>query len=192
MKLLHFASMLLALAAFGHCQAQKAVVKTNFLYDAALTPSLGVEFGVAPRWTLDVSGQYNGWTVNSHRWRHWLVQPEARYWLCDTFEGHFFGFHFFGGQYNVGNISNSFKFLGTDFSDLSHNRHQGWMAGAGVAYGYSWILSRHWNLEAEIGIGWAYTRYDIYPCVECGTKLGSRVHNYVGPTKLALNLEYVF
>jgi len=65
--------------------------------------------------------------------------------------------------------------------------------GAGVAYGYTWILGRHWNLEAELGVGWIYTRFDKYPCAECGTKLYSRrPHNYVGPTKLALNLVYIF
>ena len=62
-----------------------------------------------------------------------------------------------------------------------------------MAYGYSWIINRHWNFEAEIGFGWIYTRFDAYPCTHCGTKLANdRPHNYVGPTKAALNLVYVF
>ena len=62
-----------------------------------------------------------------------------------------------------------------------------------MAYGYSWILGRHWNLEAELGIGWIYTKYDVFPCAKCGRKLASdRSHNYVGPTKVALNLVHVF
>ena len=67
------------------------------------------------------------------------------------------------------------------------------MVGAGIAYGYSWILDRHWNLEAEIGLGWVHTWYDVYPCANCGNKLRSNQHhNYYGPTKAAINLIYTF
>lgn len=172
--------------------AQKVALKTNLLYDALLTPDLGVEVKVAPQWTLDLTGNLNAWKVNDRRWKQWSVQPEARYWFCQAFSGHFLAAHLIGGQYNFGNLPLGFNFLGTDFSKLRDNRYQGWMGGAGIAYGYSWILDRHWNLEAEIGVGWIYTHYDKYPCAVCGTKLGSGHHNYFGPTKAAINLEYVF
>lgn len=121
----------------------------------------GVEVGLAPRWTLDLSANYNGWTLSHDRkWKHWLLQPEARYWFCDRFAGHFIGIHALGGQYNAGGLKNNISFLGTDFSKLSDCRYQGWFIGSGIAYGYAWILGRHWNLEAEIGIGYVYTRYD--------------------------------
>ncbi|MCM1021712.1 MAG: DUF3575 domain-containing protein, partial [Muribaculum sp.] len=46
--------------AYGH--AQDAAVKTNLLYDAALmTANAGVEVRLAPKWTLDVSGNINAW-----------------------------------------------------------------------------------------------------------------------------------
>ncbi|MCM1291457.1 MAG: DUF3575 domain-containing protein [Prevotella sp.] len=174
-------------------KAQTVGIKTNVLYDAALSPNLGVEVGIAPKWTIDLSGNFNAWTVRNHKWKHWFVQPEARYWLCERFQGNFFGFHLLGGQYNVGNIPHLKNFLGTNFSELAGHRFQGWAVGAGVAFGHAWILGKHWNLEAEIGIGWAYSRYDKYPCATCGTKEDSnRPHNYVGPTKAAVNLEYLF
>ena len=74
--------------------AQKVAVKTNLLADAVLSPNLGIEVGLAPKWTLDVTGQFNGWTLShNRRWKHWAVQPEVRYWLCDRFGAHFFGAH---------------------------------------------------------------------------------------------------
>lgn len=173
--------------------AQKVALKTNLLYDALLTPDLGLEVKVAPQWTLELTGNLNAWNVNDRRWRQWSAQPEARFWFCRAFSGHFIGVHALGGQYNFGNLPFNFKFLGTDFRQLRDSRLQGWMAGAGLAYGYSWILDKHWNLEAELGIGWLYTRYDKYPCGICGTKIESgTTHNYFGPTKAALNLIYVF
>ncbi len=181
-------------ASWGIASAQNEVnVKTNLLYDAAATINLGVEMPLAKKWSLDLSGNFNGWEVNKHLWKHWMFQPEARYWFCDRFSGHFLGMHLLGGQYNVGNIKGLPKFLGTDLRTLEDTRVQGWYAGAGIAYGYTWIMSKHWSMEAEVGIGWAYTRYDRFPCAQCGTKIQhDKAHNYVGPTKLALNLIYVF
>lgn len=192
-KFLVAAAMLASLALPADCLSQDAAIKSNLIGDALLNPNAAVEVGVSPRWTLDISGQFNLWTVgDGHKWRHWVVQPEARYWFCQSFAGHFVGFHALGGQYNVGNIDMNFKFLGTDFGKLKNRRYEGWGLGAGVAYGYAWPLSRHWNIEAEIGFGWVWTKYREYPCAECGSKLGSGVHNYIGPTKAAVNIEYVF
>ena len=143
--------------------AQKVAVKTNLLYDASATVNAGVEVGLAPQWTLDVSGNINAWDMSHGRkWKHWLLQPEARYWLCERFSGHFLAVHAHGGQYNVGHLRNGISFFGTDFSKLSDYRFQGWFAGAGIAYGYSLPLAKHWNAEFEIGIGYAYSHYDKF------------------------------
>ena len=189
----HLCTLLLVLGTFAGARAQNVAVKTNLLYDALLTPSLGVEFGLAPRWSFDLSGQFNGWTINQHKWKHWLVQPEFRYWFCEHFTGHFIGGHLLGGQYNMGNIKNGISFLGSDLSKLTDNRYQGWDVGLGFVYGYSFILGRHWNLELELGVGYVYTRYDVFECKDCGKKvLSDQPHHYVGPTKAAINLVYVF
>lgn len=177
----------------GTAGAQHVAIKTNLLYDATATLNGGAEVRVAPQWTVDVSGNLNAWTLGGRRWKHWAVQPEARYWFCQAFSGHFIGAHLIGGQYNFGNLDMDFKFLGTDFSLLRDYRFQGWMAGAGLVYGYSWILNRHWNIEAAIGFGWVYTRYDRFECADCGKRVESdHPHNYVGPTKAAVNLIYTF
>lgn len=175
-------------------RAQDIAVKTNVLYDALANVNLGLEVGLAPQWSLDVAGDFNAWTFShGSRWKHWFVQPEARYWLCDRFAGHFFGAHALVGQYNVGGLKNGLSFLGTDFSKLSDYRYQGWMGGMGVAYGYAWILGRRWNLEAEIGFGYIYSRYDRFQCAGCGERVETdQPHHYFGPTKAAINLVYIF
>ena len=67
-------------------RCQNVAIKSNLLYDATATVNLGIEFCLAPRWTFDVSGNYNGWTISENRkWKHWFLQPEARYWFCDRF-----------------------------------------------------------------------------------------------------------
>ncbi|OUO73005.1 DUF3575 domain-containing protein [Bacteroides sp. An269] len=174
--------------------AQNVVVKTNLLYDITATANLGIEFKVAPKWTVDISGNLNAWTFSDNKkWKHWVLQPEARYWLCERFNGHFVGAHLVGGIYNMGNWNTDFTFLGTDFGQLKEHRYEGWLVGAGIAYGYHWMLGRHWSVEAEIGIGYVYTQADKYECPRCGEQLeNNKPHHYVGPTKAAINLIYVF
>ena len=94
-------AILCSTAVFG----QKAALKTNLLYDAGLTLNGGIEFRMAPKWTFDLSANLNAWTIDNRRWKHWLVQPEARYWLCQAWSGHFFGAHLLGGQYNWGHLN---------------------------------------------------------------------------------------
>lgn len=85
--------------AFGSVSAQDIAVKSNVLSDALLNINGGVEVGFAPRWTLELTGQLNGWNLShGRRWKHWSVQPEAGYWFCDRFGGHFVGVHAHGGQ----------------------------------------------------------------------------------------------
>lgn len=185
--------LLLVFGTLCGAKGQDVAIKTNLMSDAFLNINAGVEIGLAPRWTLDLSGQYNGWTLDERKWKHWLAQPEVRYWFCDRFARHFLGVHALGGQYNVANIENNVSFLGTDFSGLSQYRYQGWAVGAGIAYGYAWILGKHWNIEAEIGFGYVYTRYDVFKCQTCGRRIvNDQPHHYVGPTKAAINLVYLF
>lgn len=176
-----------------HVHSQNATMETNLLSDATLSLNAGLEIGLKPQWTLDLSGSLNAWKMPGDRyWKHWSFQPELRRWLCDRFIGAFFGFHLHGGQYNIGNLDNGLKLLGTDFSKLSDSRYQGWFVGGGVGYGYSWPLNKSWNLEAEIGLGYSYTRYEKYPCAVCGEKEGEGTHHYLGVTKAALSLIYSF
>lgn len=158
---------------------QKVAVKTNLLYDAFMNVNLGIEFVVDPKWSIDISADYNNWKFShGRRWKHWMVQPEARWWWQGhPLKGHFLPFHLVGGQYNVA---------------FSSPRRQGWGIGAGVGYGYAWQFGSHWGLEAEVAVGYARLHYDTYPCTECGHKTGTVNKNYFGPTKAALNLVYRF
>lgn len=175
-------------------RCQHVGIKTNLFANAFLNPNLGIEVGLAPKWTLDITRQFNAWKLShDRRWKHWAVQPEVRYWLCDRFGAHFFGAHVHGGQYNIGGFNGKINIWGTDSRKLKDSRYQGWFIGAGIAYGYAWILGQHWNLEAEIGFGYSYTCYDKFRCTGCGKKMNTnKPHHYVGPTKIAINLVYLF
>ena len=71
--------IVLVLGCFIESKAQKVALKSNLLYDATTTMNLGLEFGLARKWTLDVPVNYNPWKPdNGRRLRHWGIQPEVR------------------------------------------------------------------------------------------------------------------
>lgn len=182
-------AMLLSLAVVLQAQEKNSnykmpvfAVKTNALYWATTTPNLGIEFAVGRKHTIDISGNYNPFSFSDKKFKHWFVQPEYRYWFCDRFYRHFIGIHAHVGEFNVCNI----KLLNTE-----HYRYQGTFYGAGISYGYHWILGNHWSLETSIGIGYARIDYDKFPCKDCGSRIKEDHKNYFGPTKAALSLIYV-
>ena len=177
-NLLFITLILLGLSWNSNLSAQDFAVKTNALYWMTTTPNAAFEFAAGRKLTVNLAAAYNPWTFsNERKMRFWLAQPEVRYWLCEKQEGHYVGLHLHGAQFYGG------------FND---KRYDGYLAGAGISYGYNWILSPHWNLEAAIGLGYAYLWYkesDRIYCEKCHT---DKTKNYVGPTQAAVSLVYVF
>lgn len=171
-------------------KAQQVVsVKTNLLYWATTTPNIGVEMSVAPKHTLQLFYGLNPWKFSDEKkMRHWVLQPEYRYWFCERFNGWFLGAHLMGGEFNVGEV----KLPMGIFPDLEDHRYEGWFVGGGVTGGYQWVLSRHWNIEASVGLGYNYIKYDKFACGYCGELLKSGHRHYFGPTKVALSILYLF
>lgn len=176
--------------------AQVAGIKTNLLYDATATINAGVEVGIAPQWSMDLSGNLNLWTWKDNmKWKHWMLQPEIRRWTCQRFAGHFFGLHAIAGQFNIGNlpVPENLRILGTDFGSLATRRYEGWGFGAGLAYGYALPIGKHWNLEAEMGLGAIYARANSFECDICNRPVDTGLKKLIpGVTKAALNIVYLF
>ena len=164
-------------------------VKTNLPYWGTDTFNAGVELRLARHWTLDVEAGLNPFDDKAEdgsygrTMKHFRLHPEARYWFCEAFAGHFIGVHVPFLAYNFADL----KVL-----DLERQRRQGWGTGVGVSYGYQWLLHEHWNLEATIGAGYLYLNYDKFPCKSCGNKSEDNKKHYFGPTQAAVSLIYMF
>ncbi len=189
MKRLLISILFVTCLGWHHAGAQSFAIKNNLLYDAIATPNLGVEIGLGDKTTLEVMAGYNPWTLSkaeNKKIKHVMVMPEFRYWFCEKFNGHFIGAHTGYAFYNIGGVQ-----LPHIAADMKNHRYQGWATGLGVAYGYQWVLSKRWNIEASVGAGWVVTQYDKYQCVECGRFRGTDLHHYFGPTKAAVSFIYI-
>lgn len=168
---------------------ERVNVKTNLLYDLAAGLNLGVETPLSRKLTVEVTGVYNPFTFSDGvKWKNWLVQPELRYWTRRALNGHFLAAHLVAGEYNLNRVT----LLYNAFPETRTHRFEGWGIGGGIGYGYRWTLSRRWAMEAEIGAGVIYSKYDKYRCGRCGERVSKGSKVYAGPTKLALSLLYRF
>lgn len=201
MKYIRFLFLSIIISFAFHASAQEFAVKTNLAYDAMTTPNIGVEVGLPGRSTVNVVYGLNPWSFGSNdngkrKAKHWVVQPEYRWWHCSKFNGSFVGVHALGGQLNASNVNlpvPGFFFNGENLQKgVKNYRYEASYAGAGVTYGYQWILGRHWNFEAEIGAGYIHAWYKKFDCDECGRKVGNGGTNYLGLTKIGLSILYIF
>lgn len=179
--------------------AQRIGVKTNALYLATSTPNIGLEYAFADRFSLELEGRYNPWTLDSDRnmkAKHFLVSPEVRYWFCEAFNGHFIGINANYTLFNLSGVDVPAVFFPSARSamvleDLKNRRSEGWAAGAGLTYGCVWPIARRWNLECTVGLGYWYTDYDKFESRKCGLFQEHVSHGAFGPTALGISFIYL-
>jgi hypothetical protein len=165
-------------------------IKTNLLYGAGtLTPNLGVEVGLGLRTSLQLTGSYHPWGLkgsleSNKKLVHMFIKPELRWWLCERFNGHFFGADLIFARYNTGSW---------DIPPLFEKeyRYDGIAYGGGVTWGYNLMLGKRWGLEFAVGGGVLWFKYDRYDCALCSreSKPGEKI--YFGPTNAAINLVFL-
>ncbi|GHV51756.1 hypothetical protein FACS1894181_14080 [Bacteroidia bacterium] len=127
---------------------EKVSLRTNLLYWAVATPNLGVEWQPSDNWGILVNGAYSHWIWNGEDKQHrtWLVQPEVRYYLGEN-KNWFLGLEGHAGEFN-------FKFGDTGY--------QGGALGGGITGGYKLRLSRVFDLDFSLGLGYTSLKYEEY------------------------------
>lgn len=163
-----------------HSQQSKAQfysVQTNALEWGMGTLNIEGSMMISPQWTFNMSIACNPWTLkNNKKIKHWLIQPGARYWFWQSYVGRFIGMYAIGTRYNMG---------------WKKNRYDGSGFGLGASYGYTWLIGKRWNLEAEAGIGAVFVNSKKYEGGCCRDYISKG--NYLRPApKLAINIVYLF
>ena len=186
--------------------AQTLALRNNLLYDATLTPNIGAELRIDSAWTAGVNIGLNAWDIDkskNKKWRHFLIAPNIRryfghrsdkpassslwgipadasrhisYLELDAIYSHF----------NVGNTKIPFGL----YKSIQDRRLQGDLFALGGKYGYSWILSRDWRLEAEAGIAIGYAWFKENDCDHCGNYYGKGDRIFLLP-QLGINVVYI-
>lgn len=171
-------------------------VGTNLFYWGSATPNAHFWIPVGDNITLGMVGGLKPWPrwlpwdndpkIDS-KWRHFAIVPGLRFWPKYNYSGLWLGADIVWTHYNVGGVTFP---LGL-YPEVREHRLQGDFLGLGINIGYSWWLSKHLRLEAEVGVAAGYNTADRYQCAWCGANLGKTSGPVIVP-KLGLNLAYNF
>ena len=169
--------------------SQRVALNINALPAIDGAFSGGISYALGNKYTMELSGNLRPWKRDGNYVnRYWLLQPEFKYWTCQKFNGTFWSAYVNGAQFNIGGKKLPFGI----FSKLKENRYEGWLTGIGISYGYHWMLNDHWNIETSIGVGYEFIRYKQYGCETCAKLKDKGTYHYVGPSKAAISLVYLF
>lgn len=156
---------------------QKIGVKTNALAWFTASLNAGAEYAITDNWSIDASFIYNPFSWNEGRkTKVWGLQPEVRFWPYYKFSGHFVGLHGHYAMYDWG---------------LWKYRYKGDLWGAGVSYGYAWMISKNFNVEAYAGFG--YTRLNTkyrYDRTDSHRYFPPNPSNHWGLSRIGITFTY--
>lgn len=174
------AGVVLACAACG-CQdasAQRVSLKTNTIDWAIMSPNMALEARLSRRVSLQLGVAVNPFkfSVFDARLSHYRVEPELRYWFNRPMARHFMALSATAAGFNL---------------RYRDHRFVGDAVGAGISYGYALVLSDHWNMEAEIGVGLAHVKAYDYKGEERPVRKNFSKAVPV-PIRAALSFAYIF
>lgn len=158
---------------------QRLALKTNALEYFVLSPNLTLEARMSRRLTIQLGIAANPLTrpISDYKLTNFRVEPELRYWFNRPMARHFVALSATAGTF-------SFQFK---------NRYMTFDAvAAGISYGYALVLSRHWNMEAEIGLGLASVNGFDYHGKDNKPK-NANLHKMMPvPVRCGLTFSYIF
>lgn len=162
-------------------------LRTNGLYWLALSPSVGMEIQTNSGLAFELG--YVGAWWNSHArnrfYSNYAFESELRYYLDNKgqhtpFKGHHIGVY---GQL----VTYDFEFGGRGYqcNDLKKT------FAVGASYGYSLPISRHFNVDFTVGVGYFSSKNREYIPFDDGyAATADKKLTFFGPTKLEVSLVW--
>lgn len=160
-------------------------VRTNLLYDAFLTPTLGVEWRINRNIGIKLDGSLAHWGDEHGKvQKMWLVNPEIRWYMLEN-KRFYMGASANFGEYNI------YKYMvGGLFS--GDTGYQGDLWGAGLTVGYQLYLSRSFSLDFNLGLGYTHLKYDSFT-MSGETRVSKekdKSKDFWGPTQVGVSLVW--
>lgn len=159
--------------------SQTLALKTNLLYDALLIPSLGAEYAVGNKATVNLFATFNPFSYGDRKWKNWSLQPEYRFWSHCAFTGFFFGVNAVVGGYNINKVR---------VGNLHDHQHQGTMVGGGLSAGYHLIISTRFSMEFVAAADFVHCAYDR---MDEGVKTERHHSGLILPLGTGINIVYI-
>lgn len=159
--------------------AQRIALKTNAVEYLILSPNLTVEARLSRVLSLQLGVACNpiNKPIAGIQLANFRVEPELRYWFNRPMARHFVALSATAGTYSLKLRS---RYLSGD------------AIAAGISYGYALVLSKHWNMEAEIGVGLGNFKGYSYREGENRPAEKNFSHTLPVPIRFGLSFSYIF
>lgn len=162
-------------------------IRTNLLYDAFLTPTLGIEWHVSPKVGIKIDGSFAYWG-NEHGRVHklWIVSPEVRRYMGNARR------FYIGAGGNIGKFNIYKGMVGGLIS--GQTGYQGKLYGGGLTAGYLLKLSNNFSLDFNLGLGYTRLEYDSFAISNQVREYKGKdlTKNIWGPTQAGITLVWHF
>ena len=175
--------------------ADAQMIKVNGPATLAGTPNIGYEHGLSPHLSVSADVMWLPYLSKKHEevFRSFQMAGECRYYfkasehIYDKMAtGWYAGVYAMFGNFNIGLYRHH---------DMDRSfRRQGWGCSAGLSGGWKYKFNRHWQMDINLGIGYAHIQYNKY-------KLGGMYRHYplkrkqtrgwVGPTRFSISFGYI-
>ncbi len=159
-------------------------LRTNLLYDALLTPTIGVEWRASEHIGVKLDGSYAHWGSNHGRVQKlWLVSPEVR-WYTGRDKRFYLGVGAQVGETNV--YKGMARILSKDTG------YQGTLYGGGLTVGYQLPIIHTLSVDFNLGIGCTHFSYDTFR-ISNGVRVYQKRNlskNFWGPTQAGISLVW--
>ena len=161
--------------------AQKLGIRTSGTMLATCTPNVELNYVINNHFTAHLPVLYNPFVFgNNSRFQQLTVMPGARYWFKTAHAQYFASAFAIASRFHVGGW-------------LDHGyRYNGNCYGVGLGGGYSWILSKRFNLDCEAGVGFTYADYDKCAWPKHSKLYSSEKGLRVFPAKIDVSIVYFF
>ena len=164
----HRIALAIGLLLSASLSAQEFSLSTNIL-DWANFGTANIQAGISfsRHFTLHAGARYNNWDFgsvekgNAFQNRARTAMLGLRYWPWNVYSSWWCGVRAQVEEYNRGGMFGKMK------------TEEGTAAGLGVAFGYSRMITDHWNIDFGLGIWGGTARYSQYRCPRCGRLLSS-------------------
>lgn len=165
-------------------RGQEWSVSTNMAAYADFgTLNAEVGYALGRHWNAAASFRYNPFTFESDgeplQSRQRTFAAGARYWPWHIYSGWWLSGKAQYQEYNRGGIR-------------SPETREGERFGAGVAGGYSYMLTPWLNLDVGVGVWSGMDRFSVYECPVCGLTLEKGRKVFFLPDDLRVALSLIF
>lgn len=172
----------------GSASGPRFFMTTNLLYDAALTPNIGIGVCFGGRFTIFADWMHAWWS-NREKRRYWRIYGgdiEARVQLGHGRSDNPLSGHRVGVYASL--VTYDFQFGRTRTGVMADKYNY----AAGLSYGYSLPVGRRLNLDFSIGVGYAWGRY-MKQHLEDDHDVWQSTHSkrWFGPTRAEIGLTWL-